>query len=245
MSSRLFIGYLRLSTRSVLQRLQVRPFSVNQGPKQLKKTNWLRPYLNALDSISARTKTPLSSLILSFAVLHEVTAIIPIIGFFFAAKYAGVGEMLVESVRGSPSEQASRNEHPSSEKVPMAHHNSWTKQKFLEYLDEGEKWAGRVGRRYGWWGYEKGAPLDSVEKQELETHLAGDVANAVVAYAVTKAILPIRVGLALYLAPAFSRTLVQPARDFVSRLIPRLSNRTTPPPPPSSHKLPPRSPPSL
>lgn len=53
-----------------------------------------------------------------------------------------------------------------------------------EYLEEGEKWAGRVGRRYGWWGYDKGAPADSVPKSELEGRLAGDIANAVAAYAV-------------------------------------------------------------
>lgn len=49
----------------------------------------------------------------------------------------------------------------------------------------GEGWASRVGRRYGWWGYEKGAPAQSVDAKELHRHLAGDVANAVVAYAVS------------------------------------------------------------
>lgn len=60
----------------------------------------------------------------------------------------------------------------------------WLQNTLRGYLNEGELWAGRIGRRYGWWGYEKGAPLDSVKKADLDVRLAGDVANAVAAYAV-------------------------------------------------------------
>jgi hypothetical protein len=56
-------------------------------------------YKNALSSLAARTGTPLPSLIVSFAILHEITAIVPLAGLFFGAKYLGVGERLVEHIR--------------------------------------------------------------------------------------------------------------------------------------------------
>lgn len=114
---------------------------------------------------------------ISFAVLHELTAVVPLIGIFFAAKYAGVGERLVTMMkRDSPAV-------PESETSTGG--GSWLSIKTKEYLDEGEAWASRVGRRYGWWGYRKGAAPDAVAKAEVEGHLAGDVANAVFAYAVS------------------------------------------------------------
>ncbi|KIO27779.1 hypothetical protein M407DRAFT_232170, partial [Tulasnella calospora MUT 4182] len=40
---------------------------------------------DAFNKISPRTRTPLPSLVLSFAVLHEITPIFPLFGFFFGA----------------------------------------------------------------------------------------------------------------------------------------------------------------
>lgn len=136
-----------------------------------------------MNRISARTRTPLPSLVLSFAVLHEITAVIPLVGFFFGAKYVGVGDQVVDLVRnrnGAPNPETVATVNPSTD----GNSPGWLNTKMGVYLDEGEKWAGRVGRRYGWWGYEKGASADSVPKSELEGRLAGDVANAVAAYAV-------------------------------------------------------------
>lgn len=82
-------------------------------------------------------------MIVSFAVLHELTAIIPVIGFFFAAKYAGVGELLVEAVRGSPAEKAEEDAIPtgpdrSGAALSVTPRSAWWRQKMSEYLDEGE-----------------------------------------------------------------------------------------------------------
>ena len=123
---------------------------------------------NALSKISKRTKTPLPSLVVSFALLHELTAIVPLVGLFFLARYAGVGER-VTGMLDSES------------------HGGWIWEKFHSYTEEGEKWAERVGRRYGFWGYEKGSkPIASEDGTvALEKRLAGDVTNAVVAYAVS------------------------------------------------------------
>jgi len=57
-------------------------------------------------------------------------------------------------------------------------------------------------------GFDKG----NEDSSYVPGHIAGDVANAVVAYGATKAMLPLRVGLSLYLAPMFSRRCIEPLR---------------------------------
>ncbi|KAG9312114.1 hypothetical protein JVU11DRAFT_7401 [Chiua virens] len=150
------------------------------------------PYRNALAAISTRTGSPLPSLIVSFAVLHELTAIVPLVGIFYAARGLHVGERVVNQfVRDDDGQPA-----------------GWMTTQLSQWVDEGEKWANRVGRRYGLFGFEKGIPASHGDKHGLSEHLAGDVANAVLAYAATKALLPVRVGLSLYLSPTFSRGIV-------------------------------------
>lgn len=182
-------------------------------------------YRATLAGISARTGTALPSLITSFAILHEATALAPLVVFFYAAKAAGVGERVVGAVRTADKRQAE---------------DAWLRRKGEQWVDEGERWVGRVGRRYGIWGFEKGAHPPAYEERALEDaasrRIAGDVANAVLAYGVTKvpsarhhrcarstelcvvqALLPLRIGLSLYLAPAFARGVVDPLASSVLR----------------------------
>ena len=135
-------------------------------------------YKNALSSLAARTGTPLPSLIISFAVLHEITAVVPLVGLFFGAKYLGVGERLVEYMRAETQTDAASS-HPLRTKCA---------QRVGTWIDEGEVWAERVGRRYGFFGYPKtlnGVRLEPTEG-ERGPGVAGDVANAVFAYTATK-----------------------------------------------------------
>lgn len=128
-----------------------------------------RSYRDALKAISARTGSPLSSLVVSFAVLHELTALVPLVGIFYAARGLHVGERVVNQftrVAGQPT--------------------GWVADQLSQWVDEGEKWAHRVGRRYGVFGIEKGTPTDHGDNHALSGKLAGDVANAVLAYAATK-----------------------------------------------------------
>lgn len=62
-----------------------------------------------------------------------------------------------------------------------------------------------------------GAPHDEPRSSQLSSRLAGDAANAIVAYALTKALFPVRVGVSLYFSPAFSRRVVEPFRQLVMR----------------------------
>ncbi|KAI6046449.1 hypothetical protein EDC04DRAFT_2558214 [Pisolithus marmoratus] len=159
-------------------------------------------YHNALTSLSARTGTPLPSLVLSFAVLHELTAIIPLAGIFFASRQLGFGERVVG--------QFIRSDTPRDEP-------SWLNDHLSQWVDEGERWAERVGYRYGIFGFAKGQPLVATDRQASRV-IAGDVANAVFAYGIVKALLPVRIGLSLYLSPSFSRRVLDPIRLRVSRL---------------------------
>ena len=125
---------------------------------------------------------------------------------------------------------------------------------FRDWVEQGDAWAERVGRRYGVFGFEKRVPgaaasasSDASSTPPSNTpattptdgprpRITGDVANAVLAYGVTKVSLecsvggeyvawthcttqaaaPLRVALSLYLSPAFARGVVIPiTRTFV------------------------------
>ncbi|KAJ7647699.1 hypothetical protein FB45DRAFT_822761 [Roridomyces roridus] len=158
-------------------------------------------YRDSLTALSARTRTPLSSLVVSFAILHEVTAIVPLVAGFYAARAAGLGERAVAALP-SASEQ-----------------DGWALKKTRGWVADGEDWAARVGRRYGVFGFTKGSKADPTTM--VSERIAGDVANAVVAYVATKALLPVRIAAALYLSPAFSRRLVEPTRQVFARILRR------------------------
>lgn len=129
-------------------------------------------YRAALATISSRTGTALPSLITSFVILHEATAIVPFASLFFIAKSLNVGESIVDSVRG----YTSSNDDTES---------SWLKRKCGTWLDEGEQWVGRVGSRYEIWGFQKGG-VHSAELADTKKRVASDIANAVFAYGITK-----------------------------------------------------------
>lgn len=133
-------------------------------------------YRQALESLSARTKTPLPSLILSFGILHELTALVPLAGVFYGARQLGIGERVVSSLRDTSSSYERSN--TESEQIL----ESWGKNKLRQWMTEGEGWAGRLGKRYGFFGYEKGQEPSRVPTDAI----AGDIANAVVAYVATK-----------------------------------------------------------
>ena len=118
-------------------------------------------------------------MIVSFAILHEITAIVPLAGLFFGARYLGVGERLVGYIRAKTHTDVAPPDQPLTLR--------WA-QRMETWIDEGEVWAERVGRRYGFFGYPKtpkGVKFELVEG-EREPGVAGDVANAVFAYASTK-----------------------------------------------------------
>ncbi|KAG8936123.1 hypothetical protein FRC02_004441 [Tulasnella sp. 418] len=153
-------------------------------------------YLNALSTISARTGTPISSLLVSFALLHEITAIVPFVGIFYASRASGVGEKVVDLIQNARPQSTSLQ--PSKLKADSQKlsegdngqnqlpYEGWMVQKATEYIAEGEIWAARVGRRYGWWGFEKGGKPTDDDIHIAKRNMGIDVMNAVFAYGITK-----------------------------------------------------------
>ncbi|OSC98394.1 hypothetical protein PYCCODRAFT_1439265 [Trametes coccinea BRFM310] len=188
------------------------------------KPSKFAPYREALATLSKRTRTPLPSLVISFAILHELTAILPVAGFFYGCRALGVGESIVRAVGQQ------QNQPEVSGGYMAQYRDSWVGERVREWMVEGEVRAERVGRRYGWFGFEKGSTMGDSSPEAQSAHaafdlvsgrIAGDVANAVVAYALTKALLPLRIGASLWLSPPFSRTFVQPIGSAISRMFRR------------------------
>lgn len=146
-------------------------------------------YKRSLAAISARTGTPLPSLVLSFGILHELTAIVPIVGIFYGARTLGIGERVVSAIIEDQKKVSSSS---SDSGAPESRSElGWAKQKMKTWVEDGDRWAIRIGRRYGMFGFEKRAPgeVDDIEKMASEASghvIAGDVANAVFAYGMTK-----------------------------------------------------------
>lgn len=95
---------------------------------------------------------------------------------FFAARSLEVGPRAIQAVQ-----EKTRDIEAQGIDKP------WLLDKTNQWVLEGEAWASRVGRRYGYFGYAKGAAPDAVPVGgAVGGRIAGDVANAVVAYAATK-----------------------------------------------------------
>src|ERR1700678_2664605 len=128
-------------------------------------------YRQTLKVIAARTGTPLPSLILSFGILHELTAIVPTVGFFYGSRALGIGERVVSAIIEDEKQNSTNYETSTPDKSQL----SWGKQKLQSWVEEGDRWAIRIGRRYGIFGYEKRIPgtMDDVEEMAGVTgHIA-------------------------------------------------------------------------
>jgi len=139
-------------------------------------------YIPHLDAISTKSGLPLPSLAVSFAILHELTAIVPLIALFFAFQAFEVG--------GSIIKWASRQE--DGDDLGLGAY-------IRDWLEEGQRRVDKVARRYGLFGYEKGskatAEEDRISSEEealliaaaaRQSTAAAGIASAVAAYVVVK-----------------------------------------------------------
>jgi hypothetical protein len=136
----------------------------------------LQRYRAAVNALSVRSGVPLPSLIVSFGILHEITAIVPTIGFFYAAKGLGIGSTFASAI-------TNEDNWPKDSAIAQ-----YSQAKCKKWMSEGEQWAARVGRRYGVFGFEKGTPVHSGDNKAgyNATDIVGGIGNAIFAYTVTK-----------------------------------------------------------
>ena len=156
------------SIRPELSRLNARQIRSNHtSPPPTPKSSRVQRYLPRLQALSTRTGVPLSSLAVSFLILHEATAVLPVIGFYFLFSSLGTGLGIVEWLNRTTGEGGEVVDKVEGERGWRGVVKNW--------YDEGQAKVGRVGRRYGLW------------QDEGSTIKAGEgVANAVAAYVVVK-----------------------------------------------------------
>lgn len=130
------------------------------------------------------------SLIASFLILHELTAIVPLFIGFVGLKQLGVGESMISWTMKEVGDEAG------------AAGPSWSGTKLRGWMKEGNEQADRIGRRYGILGFEKESKADREEmKRSIREGMVdattsdgqalrvggGDVANLVASYLLVKA----------------------------------------------------------
>jgi len=184
-------------------------------------------YRDALHKVSLRTGQPFPSLVLSFAILHELTAIAPFVGIFFISRALGMGEKVAGMLQ----------EHDPQ---PGVAHNGAIEGYLRDKWREGGEFGARLGSRYGWFGFEKGKMPTEEEKALMRKTMASDLANVMFTYVSVKvcpnslyqylllnralyleALLPLRIGTSMYFAPAFSRTFIRPVTTAFRRVFKR------------------------
>ena len=130
-------------------------------------------YRGALRKVSLRTGQPLPSLALSFAVLHELTAIVPFIGIFFTSRALGIGERVAATLQ-EHDPQPGDARHGAIE--------GYIRDKWRE----GGEFGARLGSRYGWFGFEKGKKPTEEEKTLMRKTMMSDSANVMFTYVSVK-----------------------------------------------------------
>ncbi|GAA6055975.1 hypothetical protein JCM3770_000757 [Rhodotorula araucariae] len=185
------------------------PVSPPRPPPPPRVRPW-EPYLARLRAEYPHADPP--SLVVAFVVLHELTALVPLVALFALFRRLALGTGLVAWVLAQSDAQDGAG--------------GW-RTTARDWLREAEDKAERVGRRYGWFGWAKETPEQRKERRVLEAEaradgraeertadqlrVSGDVANAAAAYLAVKALIPLRILISLRLSPSLANVI---ARNF-------------------------------
>lgn len=133
-----------------------------------------------LQDLSRRTGVPLSSLAVSFMILHELTAVLPVIGFYFLFSSLGTGLGIIQWLNRTTDTGGDAIGLEGAEPTGW---RGWVKG----WYDEGEAKIGKVGKRYGLWQDEESESGSGSKVVTTSGQRAGEgVANAISAYVVVK-----------------------------------------------------------
>lgn len=135
-----------------------RPYTT-QPPSSSSSTSPPRPsrfssYMPRLNALASRTGVPLPSLIVSFAVLHELTAILPLLGLFWGFQVTGAGGRIIKGIKELAVEEHQQDAH--QEEGSKSGWSGMARKKLVEWVIEGETRVDRIAAKYGWFGYDKG-----------------------------------------------------------------------------------------
>ncbi|WVW78892.1 hypothetical protein I302_100855 [Kwoniella bestiolae CBS 10118] len=205
------------------------PSHQDQAQAITSKSPLIQRYAPSLHTLSQRTGVPLPSLVLSFMVLHELTAILPIFLIYWVFSTLGVGLGLVRWIMDvGEGESTSTSTSTSSSDMNgevIGGEGDVVKKWIRGWYEEGEGRVAKIGRRYGVFGYDKVDKSEKSEETQIEPVVelgvdggaATKVADAIAAYVVVKALLPVRIAASLGLAPAFARYTLVPLQHVIRR----------------------------
>ncbi|GAA5880723.1 hypothetical protein JCM1840_007416 [Sporobolomyces johnsonii] len=178
----------------------------------------LRPHTRPSSYLSAlRARYPSAdppSLVVSFLILHELTAIVPLVALFSACHALGLGAAILAYSLGGDEREIDKGTRDRDE-------GTWTTERarltIREWVSEGEHKAENVGRRYGLFGWDKESPDERALRKDKDKGdltkdslgVTGDVANFAAAYLAVKALLPLRILVSLRLSPALANIIVK------------------------------------
>ncbi|KAE8214289.1 hypothetical protein CF327_g2292 [Tilletia walkeri] len=213
---------LRLNTSRPFESVSIRAYSIDarqSNPQPPPKQNRLQASVAQIRSLAQQHGSDPASLVASFLVLHELTALIPLLLLFWLFELLGAGQFLLSWLGTNEG-----GDHGEGEGGFKAVVGGW--------VNEGIRRAEKVGRRYGLFGMDKtsaspeGTPsVGSIEESEgvaavtdpRSGALVGSFANAVAAYACVKALIPLRLAASVALAPAFARYTIEPIKRIAAR----------------------------
>ncbi|KAI9614706.1 hypothetical protein H4Q26_009097 [Puccinia striiformis f. sp. tritici PST-130] len=138
------------------------------------------------------------SLTLSFLFLHELTALLPLLGIFSVVYISGTGEYIVQTINDSIPASPSSSVHGDGDQ--MDYKSNPVADFVTDSIDQSVIKLTSIARRYGY--------LDDDNNQEygrLSIVNNRFFASGIVAYLTVKLLLPVRISLSLYLAPSLSR----------------------------------------
>ena len=165
----------------------------------------LQQALSRVRSIARKNGTDAPTMVASFLILHELTAIVPLVIMFYVFGALGVGTAVLRWLLGD----ADATEHDVESL--STRFRAWARSK--------EERFERYCRKKGYLGFEKqdAATIDAAQDLGKSDYLVGSFANMVAAYILVKALLPLRIGASVALAGPFSRTVLEPLKSVFRR----------------------------
>lgn len=165
----------------------------------------LQRALTQVRSIARKNGTDAPTMVASFLILHELTAIVPLVILFYAFGALGVGTAVLAWLLGDAEDKE------DDQGSLMTRFRAWARLK--------EERFERYCRKRGYLGFEKqdAETIDAANDLGKSSHLAGSFANMVAAYILVKALIPVRIGASVALAGPFSRSVLEPLKRIVRR----------------------------
>lgn len=193
----------------------------------------LRASMERVRAAAKRSGSDPASMVVAFLVLHELTAILPLVLLFYLFWLLGAGEAVVAWLQEASSAGAQQQQQHRQAPSGAANSSilSTIRARVQEYLNEGMQRAERYGRHKGYFGFEKGsgpagdhgASSSSADGGPTAVVVAGTFANAVAAYAVVKILFPLRIAACAALAGPFARVCIEPIKRLARRQPPAAS----------------------